>query len=226
MTQPEPANEPLPEEESAAEADDTAAAEEAEVSPEPPPSARPAAQPAPSQELAQARAKIAELEKKLAEVKDQALRALAEADNTRKRAERAKEDTAKFAVSSFARDLMSVADNLRRALGAMPKDALERNPELTNIHTGVAAIERDLHRIFDNNGIKRIDPLNQKFDANLHEVMFEVESTGQPAGTVVQVIDPGYTIHERLLRPARVGVAKGDDGPATPPPGEEIDQLI
>lgn len=220
MTQPEPANEPLPEEEGTApEAEEAAAAA-------PPPPSPPSAQPSSSQELAQARAKIAELEKKVAEIKDQALRALAEADNTRKRAERAKEDTAKFAVSSFARDLMSVADNLRRALGAMPPEARERNPELVNIHTGVAAIERDLHRIFDNNGIRRIDPLNEKFDANLHEVMFEVPSTGQPAGTVVQVIDPGYTIHERLLRPARVGVAKGDDGPATPPPGEEIDQLI
>ncbi|TAL28242.1 MAG: nucleotide exchange factor GrpE [Alphaproteobacteria bacterium] len=219
MTQPEPANEPLPEEEGSA----PEAEEAAEVFPPPPP---PPPQPSGGQELAQAKAKIAELEKKLVEVKDQALRALAEADNTRKRAERAREDTAKFAVQSFARDLMSVADNLRRALGAMPKDALERNPELTNIHTGVAAIERDLHRIFDNNGIKRVDPLNQKFDANLHEVMFEVEATGQPAGTVVQVIDPGYTIHERLLRPARVGVAKGDSGPASPPPGEEIDQLI
>ena len=218
MTQPEPANEQLPEEEGTA----PEAEEAAEVAPPPPPPPQPSG----TQELAQAKAKVAELEKKIAEIKDQALRALAEADNTRKRAERAKEDTAKFAVQSFARDLMSVADNLRRALGAMPPEAREKNPELVNIHTGVAAIERDLHRIFESNGIKRVDPLNQKFDANLHEVMFEVAETGQPAGTVVQVIDPGYTIHERLLRPARVGVAKGDGGPATPPPGEEIDQLI
>lgn len=220
MTQPEPANEPLPEEEGTA----PEAEEAAEAAPPPPPPPPPP--PSGASELVQAKAKVAELEKKIAEIKDQALRALAEADNTRKRAERAKEDTAKFAVQSFARDLMSVADNLRRALGAMPKDSLEKNPELVNIHTGVAAIERDLHRIFESNGIKRVDPLNQKFDANLHEVMFEVAETGQPAGTVVQVIDPGYTIHERLLRPARVGVAKGDGGPATPPPGEEIDQLI
>ena len=172
--------------------------------------------------LAAAKAKIAELEKKVAEIKDQALRALAEADNTRKRAERAKEDTAKFAVSSFARDLLSVADNLRRALGAMPAEAREKNPELVNIHTGISAIERDLLRVFENNGIKRIDPINQKFDANQHEVMFEVESPNQPAGTVVQVIDPGFLIHERLLRPARVGVSKGD----IPPAGDTVDKQV
>lgn len=173
-------------------------------------------------ELAIANAKIAELEKKLAEMKDQALRALAEADNIRKRAERAKEDTAKFAVSSFARDLLSVADNLRRALAAMPAEAREKNPELVNIHTGVAAVERDLLRIFENNGIKRIDPINEKFDANMHEVMFEVEVPNQAPGTIVQVIDPGFLIHERLLRPARVGVAKGE----IPPAGETIDKQV
>ncbi len=173
-------------------------------------------------ELAAAKARVAELEKKLAEVKDQALRALAEADNTRKRAERAKEDTAKFAVSSFARDLLSVADNLRRALGAMPADVRERNPELVNIHTGISAIERDLLRVFENNGIKRIDPLNQKFDANFHEVMFEADAPNQAPGTVVQVIDPGFMIHERLLRPARVGVAKGD----IPEAGETVDKQV
>ena len=173
-------------------------------------------------ELAAAKNRIAELEKKVAEIKDQALRALAEADNTRKRAERAKEDTAKFAVSSFARDLLSVADNLRRALGAMPQEARDKNPELVNIHTGISAVERDLLRIFENNGIKRIDPLHQKFDANHHEVMFEVDAPNQPAGTVVQVIDPGFLIHERLLRPARVGVARGD----MPEAGDTIDKQV
>ena len=180
------------------------------------------AESAPDGELAAAKTKIAELEKKIVEIKDQALRALAEADNTRKRAERAKEDTAKFAVSSFARDLLSVADNLRRALGAMPPEAREKNPELINIHTGISAIERDLLRVFENNGIKRIDPINQKFDANQHEVMFEVESPNQPAGTVVQVIDPGFLIHERLLRPARVGVSKGE----IPPAGDTVDKQV
>lgn len=178
---------------------------------------------APGADHSAAQAKIAELEKRLADMKDQALRALAEADNVRKRAERAKEDTAKFAVSSFARDLLSVADNLRRALGAMPQEAREKNPELVNIHTGISAIERDLLRIFESNGIKRIDPINQKFDANHHEVMFEVESPNQPAGTVVQVIDPGYLIHERLLRPARVGVAKGGDASTQ---GGNVDQQV
>jgi molecular chaperone GrpE len=208
-------SEPAPEqpaEEQAAPAPESQAAE-----PAPAP-----AKPSADAELAAAKARIAELEKKLAEVKDQALRALAEADNTRKRAERAKEDTAKFAVSSLARDLLSVADNLRRALTAMPPEAREKNPELVNIHTGISAIERDLHRIFENNGIKRVDPINQKFDANFHEVMFEADAPNQAPGTVIQVIDPGYMIHERLLRPARVGVAKGD----IPEAGETVDKQV
>jgi len=154
--------------------------------------------------------KIAELEKKLAEATDRALRALAEADNVRKRGERERQDTAKFAVSSFARDLLPAMDNMRRALGAISPDAREKSPELRNIYAGVEMTERELLRVMESNGIKRIDPIGQKFDANLHEVIFENESPGSAPGTVIQVVEPGYIIHERLLRPARVGVAKGD----------------
>jgi molecular chaperone GrpE len=195
---------------------------------EPAPMPQPAAPQAPSasQELAAAKTRIAELEKKLLETKDQALRALAEADNTRKRAERAKEDTAKFAVSSFARDMLSIADNLRRALAAMTPEMREKNPELVNMHTGISAVERELIRVFENNGVKRIDPINEKFDANHHEVMFEVPTPHQPPGTVVQVIDPGYLIHERLLRPARVGVAKSPDEDSAPQQGGNLDQQV
>lgn len=161
--------------------------------------------------LIAAQTRIAELEKKVLEIKDQALRALAEADNTRKRMERERQDIAKFAVSSFARDLLTVADNLRRALGAISPEARQNSPELDNIFTGVEATERELLKLFEKNTIVRIDPMGQKFDANHHEVMFEVDAPDKAPGTIVHVIDPGYTIHERLLRPARVGVAKGGE---------------
>lgn len=159
---------------------------------------------APAQE-----AKIAELEKKLADVTDKALRAMAEADNTRKRAERERQDTAKFAVSSLARDLLSVTDNLRRALQAIPETEREKNEQLKNIYTGVETTERELLRVFENNGIKKIEPIGEMFNPNFHEVMFEAEMPGKAPGTIIQVFEAGYMIHDRLLRPARVGVAKG-----------------
>jgi len=153
--------------------------------------------------------KVAELEKKLAEMQDKLLRTLAESENIRRRTEKERQDTAKFSVSSFARDILPVADNLRRALSAISPEAREKNPEFKNIAIGVESTERELLRVLESNGIRRIDPLGQKFDANFHEVMFEADAQDKPPGTIVQVIEPGYTIHERLLRPARVGVAKG-----------------
>lgn len=155
-------------------------------------------------------ARIAELETKLAEANDRTLRALAEADNTRKRLEKERQDTAKYAISGFARDLLSVADNLRRALHAITPEQREANAELKNIYVGVEATERVLLSLFEKNGIKKIDPQGQAFDPNQHEVIFESDIPGQAAGTIVQVIEPGYMIHDRLLRPARVGVAKGE----------------
>lgn len=154
--------------------------------------------------------RAAELEAKLAEANDRLLRALAEADNTRKRLEKERQDTSKYAISSFARELLGVADNLRRALQAIAPEKLEENAEMKNIHTGVEMTERVLIQLFEKHGIKKIEPLGQMFDPNLHEVIFEAELPGQSAGTIVQVVEPGYTIHDRLLRPARVGVAKGD----------------
>lgn len=158
---------------------------------------------------------MADLEKKLAEANDKTLRALAEVENIRKRSERERQDTAKFSVSSFARDLLSVADNLRRALQAVTPEQREKIPELKNVLIGVEATERELLRIFENNGIKKVEPLGQKFDPNLHEVIFETEMADKPAGCVIQVVESGYTIHERLLRPARVGVAKGGEETST-----------
>lgn len=165
--------------------------------------------------------RIAELEAKLKETTDKALRALAEAENTRKRTERERQDTAKFAVSSFARDLLTVADNLRRALQAITPEQQAENEALKNIFTGVEATERELLRALEKNGVKKLEPLDQKFDPNLHEVMFEAEMPGKAPGTIIQVLEAGYTIHERILRPARVGVAKGETGKS-----QHLDQEI
>ncbi|MBI1215572.1 MAG: nucleotide exchange factor GrpE [Alphaproteobacteria bacterium] len=158
-----------------------------------------------------AEARADRLEQELADLKDKALRALAEAENTRRRSQRDREDTAKFAVSGFARDMLSVADNLQRALEAIKPEQRAASPELENIYVGVDATARELLRVFAANGIKKIEAMGNKFDPNMHEVLFEVEMPGSVPGTIVQVMEPGYTIHERLLRPARVGVAKGGE---------------
>ena len=153
--------------------------------------------------------RIAALEAQLAEANDKMLRAMAETENLRRRAERERQDTAKFAVTSFARDILNVSDNLRRALDAITEDQRKASPEFANIYTGVEATERELLRIFENNGIKKLEPLDVPFDPNKHEVMFEGDAPNKAPGTIIQLIAPGYVIHDRLLRPARVGVAKG-----------------
>ena len=172
--------------------------------------------------LEAAHARIEELEAALTALNDKTLRALAEAENTRKRMEKERQDTAKFAVSSFARDLISVADNLGRALSAITPEQKEQNEPLKNIAVGVEATERELLRALENNGIKRIECLGLPFDPNMHEVMFEIDDASQTPGTILQVLEPAYMIHERLLRPARVGVAKG----GTKPEGGHLDQNV
>ena len=155
--------------------------------------------------------RVAKLEAEVASLKDQLLRAMAETENTRRRAQRDREDASKFAVSSFAKELVSVADNLRRALEAVPAEGREQDEMLKGLAVGVEATERQLFAAFDRAGIKKLDPAGEPFDPNFHQVMFEIENTGKAAGTVVQVLQPGYTIHGRLLREAMVGVAKGGD---------------
>ena len=172
--------------------------------------------------------RLARAEAEAAEFKDRALRALAEAENTRRRAEREREDARKYAATNFARDLLSTADNLRRALASVP-DAQTGDEVMRNLLAGVAATERDLLAAFEKNGIRRIDPKGERFDHNFHQAIFEAESTGQPAGTVVEVLQPGYLLNDRLLRPAMVGVAKGGPAPGggggEARPGEHLDTL-
>ncbi|HET8728868.1 MAG TPA: nucleotide exchange factor GrpE [Alphaproteobacteria bacterium] len=153
---------------------------------------------------------VAALRDENARLKDQMLRALAEVENTRRRAERDREETAKFAIGKFARDLLNVADNLRRALESVPADAAADNPVLNTLAEGVAATERELLAAFEKHGLTRIDPVDQKFDPNFHQAMFEVPNSGKVPGTVVQVMAPGYVLNGRLVRPAMVGVAGGE----------------
>lgn len=143
-------------------------------------------------------------------MRDQALRALAEADNTRKRAEREKQDTAKYAISAFARDLLDVAENLHRALAAAPADQLEGNDLAQQLAVGVSMTEKQLADAFSKHGLTRIDPKGEPFDPNFHQAMFEIPDATAEPGTVVQVVQAGYVLNDRLLKPAMVGIAKGD----------------
>lgn len=138
--------------------------------------------------------------------KDQWMRAVAEMENVRKRSEKEREDTARYAVTSFARDLLSVADNLRRAIESVEGD--DSSSSLATFKEGVELTEKELLNSFAKHGMKKIEPLGEKFDHNFHQAMFEVETADQAPGTVMQVMQSGYVIHDRLLRPAMVGVAK------------------
>jgi molecular chaperone GrpE len=172
----------------------------------------------PEDALAASRAEAAQL-------KDQLLRAMAETENTRRRAQRDREDAQKYGVSNFARDVLTVADNLRRALEAIPSAQLEIDEALKTLYEGVAATERQLEAALAKQQIERIWPEGERFDANLHQAMFEVPNSGKPPGTVVQVMQAGYKIHDRLLRPALVGVAKGEPAAANDA-GHQVDTTV
>jgi molecular chaperone GrpE len=169
----------------------------------------------PAAEDASPETRIAALEAELAEQKDRLLRALAETENVRRRAQREREDASKYAVAGFAKDLLSVADNLRRALESVPESEV-RDERTRSLLEGVAATERELFGVFERHGVKRVDPKGEPFDHNFHEAIFEAERLGKPGGTIIEVLQPGYVLHDRLLRPAMVGVAKETPGPAEP----------
>jgi molecular chaperone GrpE len=155
------------------------------------------------------------LAKEVADLKDRLLRTLADMENLRRRTEREIADSRQYAISNFARDLLGVADNMRRALDTLSADLRDQVDPVVKSHIeGVELTERELLKVMEKHGITRFDPQGQKFDPNLHQAMFEVPDPSVPAGTVVQVMQPGYLIGERILRPALVGVAKG--GPKFP----------
>jgi molecular chaperone GrpE len=157
----------------------------------------------------------------IAELKDRLLRTAAESENLRKRMEREKEDALKYGASKFSKDVLTVADNLRRAIETLPKAEAEASEPVRNLIVGIEATERELLSVFERHGITRIDPKGQRFDPNQHQAMFEVQDPTQPAGVVVQVIAAGYMQHGRLLRAAMVGVSKGGPAPEIQP-GQSI----
>ncbi|MDY0028698.1 MAG: nucleotide exchange factor GrpE [Pseudobdellovibrionaceae bacterium] len=152
---------------------------------------------------------VIKLEQSLAETKDQLIRTVADMENLRKRSVREREDAMKYAISGFARDLLDVSDTFRRALDSIPGD-LKSDERITPLVSGIEAMERALLACFEKNGIRKIEPIEESFDPNFHEVMFEAPVPGKPSGTIIQIIEPGYLLHDRLLRPARVGISKAD----------------
>ncbi len=147
-------------------------------------------------------------ESELVELKDQLLRARAETENVRRRAAREKEDASRYAIANFARDMLSVADNMARALEALPEEDRSGDSPMASLAQGIEMTERELLAAFDRHGIKKIEPMGEKFDHNLHQAMFEMPDDSAAPGTVVQVMQAGYVIADRLLRPAMVGIAK------------------
>jgi len=150
------------------------------------------------------------LAKEVAEARDKALRTLAEMENLRKRTAREVTDARAYGITGFARDVLDIADNLQRALDAVPAETRESaDPMLKALIEGVELTERSLLNALEKNGVRKFDPSGEKFDPNFQQAMYEVPDPSVPPGTVVQVVQAGYTIGERVLRPALVGIAKG-----------------
>jgi molecular chaperone GrpE len=172
---------------------------------------------------------IAELTAENADLKDRLLRTLAEMENLRKRAEREAADARAYAVTAFARDVLSVSDNLARALEAVPAEGEADAGAARTLADGVALTARDLDAMLARHGVQRLDPKSQRFDPNLHQAMMELEDASVPAGTVVQVMQSGYTISGRVLRPAMVAVSRGGPKPgagAEPSAASPVDKNV
>jgi molecular chaperone GrpE len=152
---------------------------------------------------------IADLRREASDLKDKYLRAHAEIENLRKRNERDLEDAKKYAVSRFARDLLNVGDNMQRALAALPAGAADSDPAFKSLADGVAMTEREFQAVLERNGVKRIDPIGERFDPHVHQAVMQMPNADVPEGTIVQVFQPGYLIEERTLRPAMVVVSTG-----------------
>jgi molecular chaperone GrpE len=157
-------------------------------------------------------AEITALKEEAGSLKDKLLRLAADMDNLRKRTEREKAEATLYAATNFARELLSIADNMGRAIAAVPPESRESTDEITrNLLAGVEVTERELLNVFQRHGIRRIEALGQKFDPNFHQAMYEVPDGSQAPGTVVQELQAGYAIGDRCLRPSLVGVAKAEE---------------
>lgn len=184
----------------------------------------------PDRKVADEAAKEEMAQDSLEQMRDRVLRALAEAENTRRRAEKDVADARKFAIAGFARDILSVADNMQRALDAAPDDAAD-DSVLGNLIMGLRMVERELQSALERHGVRKIHPLGEKFDPNFHQAVAEIPGGGEK-GQVLEVTQPGYALGDRVLRAAMVvvsngqGAGPGDDGgqdPAEAGPGASID---
>jgi molecular chaperone GrpE len=160
---------------------------------------------------------IADLRREVSDLKDKILRAHAEVDNIRKRTEREKIDNAKYAISKFAADIVNVGDNFQRATGAVPPGAADADPALASLLDGVNLTEREFLNVLERHGVERVNPMGEAFNPHLHQAVMEMPQADVPAGTVIQVFQSGYTISDRVLRPAMVVVATGGVKPDTGP---------
>ena len=170
---------------------------------------------------AQASAELEALVAENSDMRDRLLRTMAEMENVRRRTEREKADTARYAISNFARDVLTVGDNLHRTIEHVPAEAAAQDPALKSFLDGVELTERELLNVLERHGVTRIDPVGQRFDPNCHQAMYEVQNPDVPEGTVVDVMQAGYVIGDRCLRPALVAVAKG--GAKQAPPSQSGD---
>ena len=166
-------------------------------------------------EASEPNAVIEALNAENSQLKDRVLRTLAEMENLRRRTEREVADAKTYGVTSFARDMLTVVDNLSRALEHLPAEALaSADPSIRSVIEGVELTARDLEAVLARHGVRRLDPKGQKFDPNFHQAIFEAPDESVPSGTVSQVVQSGWTIGDRVLRPAMVGVSKGGPRPA------------
>jgi len=150
---------------------------------------------------------IEKLNEEITSLKDQRLRAIAELENFRKRAEKDQSDALKYGISNFAKEIINIRDNIERAQSSISDEA-KNNEAIKSVIEGIDLIAQSVVSTFEKIGIKKIESLNEKFDHNLHQAMMEIENDDLEPGTIVQELIPGYTLHDRLLRPAMVGVSK------------------
>ncbi|HEY3779103.1 MAG TPA: nucleotide exchange factor GrpE [Rhizomicrobium sp.] len=168
---------------------------------------------------------ISALNAQIADLKEKHLRALADAENTRRRTERERLEASQYAVTRFARDMLVVRDNLRRALDHVPADArAQADPAIKAVLDGIEATERELESTLDRHGVRAIDASDGKFDPNLHQAIAEVPAEGKPVGTVVNVVQTGYRIADRLLRPAMVTIARATSEDQNPKEQQQPEQ--
>jgi molecular chaperone GrpE len=169
---------------------------------------------------------VEQLAREAADNKDKLLRSLAEMENMRRRTDRQVADAREYGITAFARDVLAVADNMNRALSAIdPQLRATADAGLKSLLEGVELTERELLKVLEKHGVKKFEPAGEKFDPNLHQAMYEVPDPSLPNGTVAQVVQAGYMIGDRVLRPALVGVAKArPKPPPAPPPQEAVAQ--